>query len=262
MNNSSPDQSIFKHKWYHSKVTRESKNRAPNLLPLPMLENLNPTTIMPACKLHITLATVMLNILQRRHHVRNAAETAAETGKCSPPTIPMLADHPHQDWDERQNNLLCRRARNRLRPSHLPIPTRRTIDRGRRRLKRMQWCRRGISTRMPVGRIVHLRVWDLFRERLARIGLHVCGSIDGVLGGISGVYMARLWLGWVCFWEWLRVCGAVDGNGGYVVAADGLWWFLCRRRHVGAGALFGDRGRRVDLGVRGNCARGRAGVCR
>lgn len=70
---------------------------------------------------------------------------------------------------------------------------------------------------MAIGCVVHRLLLDLLRHRLAGVGLHVWGGVDGVLGGMAGVYVLWVWLVWVC----LSVCGRAC-NWGYVVAVDGL----------------------------------------
>lgn len=82
----------------------------------------------------------------------------------------MTADH-----------LLCSHSSNSLHPGHLALPTSRTIDRARSRLKRVQRRGCGISARVDMRCVVHLRLLHLCRSRLARVRLHVRGG-DGRLG--------------------------------------------------------------------------------
>lgn len=53
----------------------------------PILQNLHAPTVMPFRKLGTALPAGMLNILQRGHQVRDAAETATEAKNSSPATI-------------------------------------------------------------------------------------------------------------------------------------------------------------------------------
>ena len=68
----------------HQKKTKSKKERKKQLLLL--LNYFNPSAVVPRRQQRITLGTIMVNILERRHHVRQTTYTCAETKHRSPST--------------------------------------------------------------------------------------------------------------------------------------------------------------------------------
>lgn len=178
-----------KHKWYHFKgpykPNRQKQTDGQPVLSesdpspsLSSLQNHDTSTVVPACKLRSTLAAIVVDVLERRHQVGNATKTATETQESGPSTInivSLLLTTPNHARTCRcdEDHLLRSRARYSLHTSHLALPADRTIHRARGGLKRVQRRSCRVSTRMPVGCIVHLRRMHLLWDRLSRVCLRI-----------------------------------------------------------------------------------------
>ena len=71
----------------HPKEKNKNKKERRQLFLL--LNYLNPSTVVPRRQQRITLGAIMVNILKRRHHVRQTTYTCAETENRSPSTTPV-----------------------------------------------------------------------------------------------------------------------------------------------------------------------------